>query len=183
MIKTAKELELKANNAMTVEKKKEVLHNAINKAWNGAFDEWEWEESEDRPNKFVLGETSTEYAFYAPFLSTSEYINGDLIWIEYEPKKDLVGIYVKGQPIQAKFKEDFKALFEKHAPFNMKVEYGRKTIPVIFRKEKIEPENFLKYFKEFKKAYLDNYPLFYMFSFASKAWCEGFYINWYNCWN
>lgn len=81
----------------------------------------------------------------------------------------MVGIYVKDRPIQAKFKEDLKSLFEKYSPFNMKVSYKNSTIPVLFRKEKVEAKDLLKFFNEFKKAYKENYPFFICSLFMLKS--------------
>ena len=165
---------------MTIEEKKEALYEAVNSAWDGAFDGWEWEESEDNPNAFVLGEKTGGNGF-AFFLMGCEDIFGGLIWVEYEPEKDMVGIYVKYTSIQAKFKEDLEALFEKYSPFNMTVSYKSDLTPVISRKEKVEPKDFTKFFKEFKKAYDEYYPLFYMFTVSAKEWYDGFCIEGSDC--
>ena len=93
----------------------------------------------------------------------------------------MVGIYVKDRPIQAKFKEDLKSLFEKYSPFNRKVSYKNSTIPVLFRKEKVETKDLLKFFNEFKKAYKENYPLFYMFTVYAKELYEGFSVEGEDC--
>lgn len=58
----------------------------------------------------------------------------------------------------------------------MKVSYERNTTPIISRKEKVETKDLLQFFKEFKTAYKENYPLFYMFTVSAKAWYDGFNI-------
>lgn len=58
----------------------------------------------------------------------------------------------------------------------MKVSFERKTTPLISRKERVEPKDMLKFFKDFRKAYNEYYPLFYMFSVGSKEWYNGFNI-------
>ena len=63
----------------------------------------------------------------------------------------------------------------------MKVSYERKTTPVISRKEKVEPKDFVKFFREFRKAYNENYPLFYMFTVSAKEWYDGFSIEGADC--
>ena len=165
---------------MTAEAKKEALYKAVNTAWNGAFDGWEWLENEESGKPLLLGEDTAENGF-AFFLAGCRDAYGGWIWIEYEPEKDLVGIYIKDRPILAKFKDDLKALFEKHAPFGMQVKYERKTTPIIWRKEKVEPKDFLAFFRGFKQAYNENYPLFYMFTVSAKGWYDGFEIASADC--
>ena len=46
-------------------------------------------------------------------------------------------------------------------------------VEVSVRKEKVEPENLLKFFKEFKVAYKEHYPLFYMFTVSAKELYDG----------
>ena len=165
---------------MTIEEKKQALHSAIDKAWGRTpFYGAKWHES--KPNLFVLGEKTFKTGcllLTAMMIDIECTINSGIIWFEYEPEKDLVGIYIKEGSIQQKFKEDFKALFEKYAPFNMKMTYERKTTPIISRVEKVEPKGFVQYLKEFKKAYRENYPLFYMFTVGRKDWYESFDV-WY----
>ena len=163
---------------MECEKKLDCLYAAVNKAWNNAFDGWEWIEIEGKHNVFMLGE-SEPYDF-AYFISANEEMYNGMIWIEYAPEKDMVGVYIKGEPIQTKFKEDFKSLFEKYSPFGMKVSYKRST-PVFSRKEKVEPSGLYAFFNDFKKAYKQYYPLFYMFTVSEKDLYEGFYIDGMDC--
>ncbi len=165
---------------MTVEQKLEALYNAVNKAWNYAYDGWEWDEPENKSKPYVLGVKTNKNRFTF-FLAGCEDTYGGWIWIEYEPEKDIVGIYIKDRPIQAKFTEDLKNLFEKHSPFNMKVSYERNTTPIISRKEKVETKDLLQFFKEFKVAYKENYPLFYMFTVSAKKWYDGFNIYGSDC--
>lgn len=165
---------------MTIKEKNEALCNAVNSAWDDAFFEWEPLESEDDPNVFIMGEKNPGKGCLF-FLAGCRDTYGGWIWIEYEPEKDLVGIYIKDRPIQPKFKKDLKTLFEKHSPFNMNVSYEGKTTPIISRKEKVEPKDFLQFFREFKKAYDEYYPLFYMFTVSAQQWYDGFYIDFCDC--
>ena len=165
---------------MMVEQKLETLYNAVNKAWENAFVGWQWEEPETKYEPYILGERHPEYG-YAFFVAANEDYRGGYIWIEYEPEEDIVGIYIKESPIKEYLVEDLKNLFEKYSPFNMKVSYQSKTTPVIFREEKVEPENFLEYFKEFKVAYKKYYPLFYMFTVSTNEMDDGICITSGDC--
>ena len=162
---------------MTVEQKLEALYNAVNKAWKNAFDGWEWFETK---NKYILGENTLSNGF-AFFLAGCRDTYGGWIWIEYTPKKDLVEIYIKDRPIKPHLQEDLKNLFEKYSPFNMTVTYNGQSAPIISRKETVLPENFLTFFKEFRNAYDEHYPLFYMFSVSAKKWYDGFCIDSSDC--
>lgn len=157
---------------MTVEQKLEALYNAVNKAWDDAFDGWEWDEPDGKNKPYILGERHPENGF-AFFVAVNDNYCGGYIWIEYDPKKDIVGIFIKDSPIHAKFTEDLKNLFEKYAPFDMTVSYERKTTPILSRKAMVEPKDFLKFFKDFRTAYKENYPLFYMFTVSAKDLYEG----------
>ena len=166
---------------MTVEQKKEALYKAMNTAWDGAFEGWEdFEESEKDPNVGIMGVRTNDEGF-AFYLAGCRDTYGGWIWVEYDPTKDIVGIFIKDRPIQTKFKEDLKVLFEKYSPFGMNVSYERQTTPVISRKEKVEPKDFVKFFREFRKAYNENYPLFYMFTVSAKEWYDGFAIEGADC--
>ena len=166
---------------MTTEQKKEALYKAINTAWDGAFEGWgDFEKSEKDPNVGIMGVRTNDEGF-AFFLAGCRDTYGGWIWVEYDPTKDIVGIFIKDRPIQAKFKEDLKALFEKYSPFGMKVSYERKTTPVISRKEKVEPKDFVKFFRDFRTAYDEYYPLFYMVSVSAIKWYDGFYIAGADC--
>lgn len=166
---------------MTINEKNEALYNAVNSAWNNSFDGWEeLEKSKENPDVFILGIKNQGEGFIF-YLAGCRDTYGGWIWIEYEPEEDMVGVYIKDRPIQPKFKEDLKNLFEKHSPFNMKVSYEDESTPLISRKEKVEPKDFLKYFREFKKAYDEYYPLFYMFSVSAIRWYDGFYISGCDC--
>ena len=164
---------------MTNEQKLETLYKAVNTAWDDAFDGWEWEES-DKLGLFILGEPSNENGFTF-FLAGCEDTYGGWIWIEYEPEKNIVGLYIKDRPIQTKFKDDLKALFAKHAPFDMKLTFERQTTPILSRKEKVETKDLLKFFREFRKAYKEYYPLVYMVSVSAKEWYDGFNIAGSDC--
>ena len=165
---------------MTNEQKLDALYKAVNSAWDDAFDGWEWDESEDKPGVYILGEPSNENGF-AFFLAGCEDTYGGWIWIEYVPERDIVGLYIKDRPIQAKFKDDLKSLFEKHAPFEMKLAFERQTTPVLSRKEKVETKDLLKFFREFRKAYKEYYPVFYMVTVSAKEWYDGFSIEGSGC--
>ena len=165
----------------TNELKLEALRKAVNSAWGNAFDGWEWDESEDKPGLFVLGDPTQDHG-YTFFLAGFEdgyggWVYSGWIWIEYEPKKDIVGVYIKNGPIQAKFKDDLKAVFEKHAPFGMQLSFERQTTPIISRKEKVESKDLLQFFKDFRKAYNEYYPVFYMVTVSTKQWYDGFHIT------
>ena len=120
---------------MTVEQKLEALYEAVNEAWDNAFEGWEWSDPFVEWEPYVLGEKCPENGF-AFFLGGCEAFFNGLIWIEYKPEEDIVEICVEGRPIKDYLIEDLKNLFEKHSPFNMTVSYNSKTIPVISRKEK-----------------------------------------------
>ena len=47
--------------------------------------------------------------------------------------------------------------------------------------EKLEPKDFLQFFKDFRKAYDEFCPLFYMFTVSAKAWYDGFAIEGADC--
>ena len=166
---------------MTIEQKKEALYKAMNTAWDGAFEGWEdFGESEQDPNVGIMGVRTNDEGF-AFFLAGCRDTYGGWIWVEYDPTKDIVGIFIKNRPIQAKFKEDIKALFEKYSPFGMKVSYESVTTPVISRKEKVEPKDFVNFFRDFRTAYDEYYPLFYMVSVSAIKWYDGFYIAGADC--
>lgn len=165
---------------MTIEQKKEALCKAIEIAWDDAFGGWDDLYMANHPNVPVMGNETRDDGF-AFFLAGCRDVYGGWIWVDYEPEKDIVGIYIKNRPTLPKFKEDLKALFEKHSPFGMKVSFEGETTPVIFRKEKVEPKDLLEFFREFRKAYDENYPLFYMFTVSAKAWYDGFAIEGADC--
>ena len=68
-------------------------------------------------------------------------------------------------------------LVEKYAPFKMQLSFDKDLSPLLSRTEKVEPQNFSKFFEEFKKEYNENYPLFYMISVSAKEWYDGFSIR------
>lgn len=166
--------------SMTIEDKFNALYDAANKAWDGAFEGWEWYENDVESQKYVLGEKNKGSGFTF-FLAGCRDTYGGWIWVEYDAKKDTVGLFIKDRPIQEKFKDDLKTLFEKYAPFNMQVKYERTSTPVLWREEKIEPKDFLQFFQDFRKAYDEFYPLFYMFSVSAKGWYDGFCIEGSGC--
>lgn len=165
---------------MANEKKLDALYEAVNSAWDDAFEGWEWDESEDKPGMFILGEPSRENGFTF-FLEGCEDIYGGWIWIEYDPEKDLVGVYIKNRPIQEKLKEGIDDLFKKYSPFDMCVVYEDSSTPIIMREEKVEPADFVKFFDDFRKAYDEYYPLFYMVTVSAKRWYDGFRITGADC--
>jgi hypothetical protein len=63
----------------------------------------------------------------------------------------------------------------------MAVTYNEQFTPVISRKENVLPTDFFRFFKEFRKAYDEYYPLFYMFAVAAENWYDGFYIEGSDC--
>ena len=165
---------------MTNEQKLDALYKAVNSAWDDAFDGWDWEESEEKPGVFILGEPSNENGFTF-FLAGCEDTYGGWIWVEYMPEEDFVSIIIKDRPIQPKFKEDIKNLFEKYSPFDMRVVYEDNSTPLIMRDDKVAPADLLKFFKDFRKAYDEYYPLFYMVSVSAKKWYDGFNIVGSDC--
>ena len=165
---------------MTIEQKKEALINAVSEAWDNPFYDWDLEASEGNPDVYVLGEKEYGKGFIF-FMDGCRDIYGGVIWVEYEPEKDFVGIYIKDRPIQQKFKEDIIHLFEKHAPFNMKVSFENESTPIISRKEKVQPQDLVKFFKDFRVAYDEYYPLFYMVTVSAIKWYDGFHIDGADC--
>lgn len=158
---------------MTNEEKQKVLYADINESWDNAFDGWLWFEAEGNPNRFILGENHPELTGLAFFVGMNDWWPSGTIWIEYEPEKDAVEIIMEGRPIEEQFIGDFKALFEKYSPFGMEVTF-KEAIPVISKKATVEPTNFLEFFDDFKEAYEEYYPLFYMFS---AEFFEGFHVK------
>lgn len=153
-----------------------ALRQAVDTAWGGDVSGWDLEEAWDKPGMYTIGEKTNDNGDLILFLGSNENTHSGWIWIEYEPAKDLVGIYIKDRPIQEKFKEDIMALFEKHAPFGMKLSFEQQTTPVISKKERVEVENLPKFFMDFRKTYNEYYPLFYMVSVSAKEWNEGFFV-------
>ena len=151
------------------------FYSKVNKAWDAAFDGWEWLEDKKNHGTFILGEKSLKYG-YAFHLAGCEDCYGSWIWLEYEPEKDLVGLYIKDRPVLPKFKGDLQNLFEKYAPFDMELSFEKDGAPVLSRKEQVRPEELLRYFEEFKLAYSENYPLFYMLTVSAQKWYDGFNI-------
>lgn len=161
---------------MTFEEKKEALRNAAKKVWKEDFCYCDMVQSEDNPNVFLLGSKSRKDGYLA-FLDGCRDIPGGFLWIEYEPKEDLVALYIKDRPVQEKFKEDIVNLFEKHSPLNMKVYFEEESTPIISYKEKVLPEAFEQFFVRFREAYDEYYPLFYMVTVSAKEWYDGFHIE------
>ena len=160
--------------------KMDVLYQAVNSEWENAFCGWEWDES-DKPGLFILGDPTRDHG-YTFFLAGFEdgyggWVYSGWIWIEYEPEKDVVGIYIKNEPIKEKFKDDLMVAFDKHAPFGMKLSFENQTTPIISRKEKVEVQDLQQFFKDFRQAYNEYYPLFYMVTVSTKQWYDGFHVT------
>lgn len=73
-------------------------------------------------------------------------VAGNTIDLEYNPEEDIITIYVKDQPIQAKFKDDIVSIFEKYSPFNMELSFDNDLVPTLSRKEKVSPDDFSTFF-------------------------------------
>lgn len=122
------------------------------------FKNFEWEESKNNPNSFMLGHKtrvlgpyySSEYVFY---LAGCVDLYGNTIDVEYIPEEGIISIYVKDLPIQAKFKDDIVAIFEKYSPFNMELSFDDNLIPTLTRRERVSPNDFSAFLGEFCKAY------------------------------
>ena len=161
---------------MTIEQKKEALRNALIETLSSLFGVIEWEESKDEPNLFMLDRKETERAERTLYLAGCHDTYGGVISVKYEPEDDIVGIYIKDRPIQAKFKDDLLNLFDKYSPFGMKLSFDEKLTPILSREEKVEPKDFLSFLEEFRKAYDEYYPLFYMITVSAIEWYDGFRI-------
>ena len=72
-------------------------------------------------------------------------------------------------------------LFEKYSPFNMKISFEGESTPIISRIDKVEPQDFVKFFRDFRAAYDEYYPLFYMVTVSAVKWYDGFYIAGADC--
>ncbi len=162
---------------MTIEQKKEALRNALSETLSSTFGVIEWEESKDKPNLFMLDRKETERAERTMYLAGCHDTYGGAISFKYEPEDDIVGVYIKDRPIQAKFKDDLLNLFDKYSPFGMKLSFDEKLTPILSREEKVEPKDFLSFLGEFRKAYDEYYPLFYMITVSAIEWYDGFRIG------
>ncbi len=103
-----------------------------------------------------------------------------MISVEYSPTEDLIEIYLTHRPIKEKFKEDLVNLFAKHTPFNMDLSFDEKMTPIVSKKEKIEPTAFKDFLGEFRQAYNEYYPIFYMIAVCETEWYDGFSFNCYD---
>ena len=169
---------------MTIEQKKEALREALSKAWNcSTFNfEWiKWEESKDSSQTLVLSGKVSDNERYTFHHAGCKDVWGGQIYIDYNPEEDLVGIYIKERPIQAKFKDDILSIFMKHSPFGMSLSFDEEMTPLLAKKSKVEPKDFLEYLGEFRKAYDEYYPLFYMISVCAVKWYDGFFIGTTHC--
>ena len=135
---------------MTIEQKKEALRNAASKELSSVYDLYKWKKVTGSENLFVLsGECGSEVR--KAYLAGCEDAWGGEIFIDYNPEEDIVGIYIKDRPIQEKFKDDLMVLVEKYAPFKMQLSFDKDLSPLLSRTEKVEPQNFSRFFEEFKK--------------------------------
>ena len=161
---------------MNSEQKKEALRNAASEELSSVYDLYKWKKVKGSENLFVLsGECGSEVR--KAYLAGCEDAWGGEIYIDYNPTKDIVGIYIKDRPIQEKFKDDLIMLVEKHAPFKMQLSFDKDLSPLLSRTEKVEPQNFSEFFGEFRKEYDENFPLFYMISVSAKEWYDGFSVR------
>ena len=161
---------------MTIEQKKEALRNAAAEGLSSIYELYRWKKVEDNEGVFVLsGECGSEVR--KAYLAGCRDAWGGEIYIDYNPEEDLVGIYIKERPIHAKFKDDILSIFMKHSPFDMNLSFDEEMTPILSRKSKVEPKDFLEYLKEFRRAYDEYYPLFYMISVCAVKWYDGFHIG------
>lgn len=162
---------------MTIEQKKEALHDALSETLCSVFNVIEWEESIDDPNLFILDRKESVRAERTMYLAGCRDAWGGTISFKYNPVDDIVGIYIKDRPIQAKFKDDLLSLFDKYSPFDMKLSFDKKMTPILSKEEKVEPKDFRNFLNEFRKAYDEYYPLFYMITVSAIEWYDGFDIG------
>lgn len=162
---------------MTIEEKKEALRNALSEALCSTFELIQWEESKDKPNVFVLDRKESARVERTCYLAGCHDVFGGTISIEYNPKQDTVRFLIKDRPIQAKFKDDLLNLFDKHSPFGMQLSFDDKLTPILSREEKVEPQDFQVFLNEFRKAYDEYYPLFYMITVSATEWYDGFHVR------
>ncbi len=166
---------------MTIEEKKEALRNALSEVLCSSFELIQWEESKDKPNVFVLDRKESTRQECTCYLAGCHDVFGGIISIEYNPKQDTVKFLIKDRPIQAKFKDDLLNLFDKHSPFGMKLSFDDKLTPILSREEKVEPQDFQVFLNEFRKAYDEYYPLFYMITVSATEWYDGFNVRTTHC--
>lgn len=161
---------------MTIEQKKQALSNALAETWDRMFRSFEWKASKEKPNSFTWKNKigPYEYTFY---LVGCTDLYGNTIDIEYNPEEDVITIYVKDRPIQARFKDDIVAIFEKYSPFNMELSFDDDLVPTLSRKEKVYPSDFSTFLGEFCKAYEEFNFLFYMITICATEWYDGFEIR------
>ena len=161
------------DNQLTNREKMKALKTSASENVCIVYDYYVWKRTETDSNTFLLsGDLGSEVR--KSHLAGCHDVWGGEIFIDYNPEEDLVGIYVKDRPIQEKFKDDLLALVDKHAPFKMQLSFDSDLTPLLSRKEKVEPQDFAEFFKEFCAAYEENYPLFYMITVSAKKWYDGF---------
>ena len=163
--------------SLTIEQKKEALRNALSEVLSSVFGVIEWEKSTDSPHSFILDRKESERAVRTMYLAGCRDAWGGTISVKYNPADDIVGFYIKDRPIQAKFKDDLLSLFDKYSPFAMKLSFDEKMTPILSREEKVEPKDFQNFLNEFRKAYDEYYPLFYMITVCATEWYDGFAVR------
>jgi len=164
---------------MTVEQKKEALLKALGEVWDRMFYDWKWEESKDNSKVFELSGKDGPYDF-VPYLAGCRDAWSSRVCIEYRPEEDIVGLYIKERPIKAEFKDELLRLFDKYSPFGMKLSFDNKLAPIMSREEKVEVKDFPAFLGEFRKAYDEYYPVFYMVTVCAIEWYDGFGFRCYD---
>lgn len=164
---------------MTIEQKKEALLNALGESWDKMFCNFKWKASENNANLFEL---SGELGPYnpIPYLAGCIDANSSLICVEYNPKEDHIGIYLKYRPIESKFKNDLVNIFDKHSPFDMKLSFDETLTPTISKEEIVKPTEFAEFLNNFRKAYNEYFPVFYMVTVCETEWYDGFAFKCYD---
>lgn len=159
-----------------------LLHNAINIGWNGTGYFFGGAKRIEGTERITIGEDQSRCdnpgasGTYIYFLAGNRDYWGGWIWIEYDPLNDTVGIYIKDRQVLPQYRDDVKQLFDKHSPFNLKLEFDENNVPLMSRVEKVAIENLASFFADFKKAYDEHSALFYMVSIIAKDCYDGFAV-------
>ena len=164
---------------MTIEQKKEALLNALGESWDKMFRDFKWKASENNANLFEL---SGELGPYnpIPYLAGCVDANSSKICVEYNPKEDRIGIYLKYRPIDSKFQGDLENIFNKYTPFDMKLSFEENLTPTISREERVEPTEFAAFLDNFRKAYNEYFAIFYMVTVCETELYDGFAFKCYD---
>lgn len=162
------------DDQLTRTEKSKELRKAAVEGLSCVYTEFVWKISKEVPNTFVLSGEIGGGVVRKAYLAGCHDVGGGEIYIDYNPDEDIVGINIKDRPIQEKFKEDLMMLIDKHSPFGMQLSFDDELAPILTRRERVEPRDFAKFFEDFRKAYEENYPLFYMISVSAKEWYDGF---------